>query len=147
MAEHRRAVDEERRRWNDEALDQLAARVHGAEARVETWDDHIVALAGLPQQLLDLKAAFEDQRRQARDAARLEERRVTHIRKDHRELRKQVSEHFAEVHEAHERAEKRASEDKRGVDWKFLLAVAGTIVVPIVIAIIALAASLSGKHP
>lgn len=126
--ERRRDADRDRRRWNDTALDQL-------EVRVGDVEDVGTTVAGLPDQVLGLKDAVEQLRLAHRDAASLEERRVASMRADIGKLHDLIEKRFDVVDQAHAR--------QKGVDWKTVLAVAATIVVPIVVAIIALIASQS----
>ena len=122
----RREIDQERRRWNDTALDQLAGRVGSLEDEVNVAQ----ALAGLPQRVSDLKDAVRDLREAQRDAAGLEERRIGSVRAEIGELRKMLLDTPMLTRDA----------VRHGVDWKTVLAVAATIAVPIVVALIAVIA-------
>lgn len=124
----RRDNDRDRRRWNDTALDQLEARVGTVEDELNVAH----ALAGLPERVSGLKDAVEQLRLQQRDAAGLEERRIASVRGDIGELRSAVTTGLQGV-------ETEVGRD-RGVDWKTVMAVAATIAVPIVMALIAVLA-------
>lgn len=147
MAEgRRRTSDAERRRWNDQSLDMLGERVADLE-------DQISALRLLPERVSGLKGSVDDMREDFNAAAGLEERRVSRLhakieqavakfetqladatKKFERELvklGKTLGERFDTVDQAH------ADVARRGVDWKTVLAVASTVVVPIVVALIA----------
>lgn len=119
----RRAVDQDRRRWNDTALDQLAGRMEAVEDEINVAQ----ALAGLPQRVSDLKDAVDVLREMHRDASGLEERRIASVRTEIGELRSLIMGVPG----------KTATAVRRGVDWATVMAVAGTITVPIVVALIA----------
>lgn len=119
----RRENDQERRRWNDQALDQLAARVETVEDEINIAQ----ALSGLPERVADLKDDIKDLRADNRDASGLEERRIASVRKEIGELRGLVVGLPAST----------ARAVRKGVDWPTVTAVAGTISVPIIIALIA----------
>lgn len=120
----RRGADRERRRWNDQALDQLSARVDTVEDELNVAH----ALSGLPERVSGLRDAVEQLRLQQRDAAGLEERRISHVRDDITELRRAITTSIKGVETEVGR--------ERGVDWKTVMAVAATIAVPLIVAII-----------
>lgn len=120
----RRESDRDRRRWNDTALDGLERRV----AIVEDELNVAQALADIPARVSGLKDAVEQLRIAQRDAAGLEERRVSSIREDIGELRRAIAAGLQGVETEVGR--------ERGVDWKTVMAVAATIAVPLLVAII-----------
>lgn len=134
----RRAVDQERRRWNDQALD-------GLDDRVEDLENEREAIAGLPTRVSDLrdelKESVADLRTVGRDAAKLEERRFRTVYGQLEEVRREQSECRTEIRDlrdligsrfdAADRAHARVEKRQRGVDWATVLVVAGTITVPI----------------
>lgn len=109
-------------RWNDQAIDGLAARVADTERRVAD-------LSAIPERVGALRDSVELLRVEARAADEREERRVSAVRSDLAERRKQDDERFEKIDDLHRRGSK--------VDWRTVLAVVAGVAVPIAAAIIA----------
>lgn len=129
----RRDADRERRRWNDQALDQLARRVEINTERVDDVENEHEALAGLIATVDGMDKRLDQMWEAMRDAAGLEERRVGSLRGELGELRADVKRCTDAVAEGFGAVRL----ERRGVDWKTVLAVASTIAVPIMVALIA----------
>lgn len=119
----RRASDEDRRRWGDQALDLLNDRVGDIE-----------------DQLIERVTAVKE------TAERIERRYEEGTKALHRRLDRmtdQIDKRFDAVDKAHAAAAARPQvivEPRRGVDWKTVMAVVSAITVPLLIPIIYLVA-------
>lgn len=126
MPEHprRRAADGDRRRWNDQALDGLRERVVSVEDQAHALHE------------LQIQAARRDERLgHVCEAVDKLEGTVERLGDTVENVRDEIRSRFDRVDLAHETGGASAAVT-HGADWRTVLAIAGTVVVPIVVAII-----------
>lgn len=131
----RRGVDVERRRWNDQALDQLAETVAMNRERVGDVEDQMIERIG------DVKEAVTRIEGRMDEASRVEHERV-------RDLHKRIDRMARELGEKIDRRLNGVTittpAPAPGTDWKTVVAVISAVTVPIVVALIGLYAATHG---
>lgn len=117
----RRDSDEERRRWPDERLDDLAERIDDVE-------NHTEALVTLVERVKGIRDLLERLERQLDQNAKSHDKRFGQLRADIQRIDKAL---------LSERPDGTVTPKKTGTDWKVALAAGVGTVVPIIATIIA----------
>ena len=120
----RRRADNDRRRWSDDRLDDLADDVDDLKNTAE-------GLSLLPERVVGIRDLLVRVERQLDQTDQRSEQRNAEIRGDIKRIDKALLK---------ERPDGTVEARKPGVNWPMILVVAGTITVPIIVALIAVAA-------
>lgn len=131
----RRDVDVERRRWNDQALDQLADTVRSNRDRVGDVEDQMI------ERIVDVKDAVTRIEGRMDEARRVEHDRVRDL---HKRIDKMGADLAGRIDRRLNGVTTSTPAPAPGPDWKLILGMISAITVPIVVAIIGLYAATHG---
>jgi Sec-independent protein translocase protein TatA len=132
----RRITDNDRRRWNDKALDLLGERVESHAQDIEEVRAELRAVSRLPAEMAALSRAFDTFREDVKEDN-------AETRKDIRELRAEDRAHFERNFREHREVKKTADEIAQTVkpsrlDWAVKFAtIISFLLIPILAAYVA----------